>query len=148
MKSIILFFLLGLSFSYNANKAVSFARTYCKNYHNSYKNYRDTYGDNSNFVSQCLIAGGQDLNGCIGLDGYGCIYLPNNLKSCLTLKGWKSQKGMPNEFKAGYPFFNGRKGMIATSVEGNTIKYCSHTFDKCDATINADTSFYYYYLEY
>ena len=142
----ILLLLLGFSFSYNTNNAINYARNYCKNYHNSYSNYKDIYGDNSNYVSQCLIEGGQDLNGCRGLDYDGSIYLPNNLKSCLTLKGWKSQKGIPEEFKAGYPFFKGRRGIIAISVEGNTIRYCSHTNDRCDATINADSSFYYYNL--
>ena len=61
------------------------------NAYNSYSNYKDIYGDNSNYISQCLIAGGQDFEKCVGVDSKGSIYLLGNLKTCLIQKGWKTR---------------------------------------------------------
>ena len=114
----ILLLLLGFSFSYNTNNAINYARNYWKNYHNSYSNYKDIYRDNSNYVSQCLIAGGQDLNGCIGLDYKGNIFLPNSLKSYLTLKGWKSQKECQKKFKLDIHFLKEEKVCFLFLLKG------------------------------
>ena len=146
MKSLILFLLIGLSILYNTKDAVSYARKYCNINDYIYYEYKDSFGYSANFVSRCLKTGGQQLTGCVGLDSKGDIHLISNLRSCLTKKGWKSQKGMPKGFKAGYPFFSENHAKIATYVRENNIKYCSHSNNRCDASINADSSFYYYYL--
>ena len=142
MKSII-FRLLIVSFTaYDTNKAISYARTYCKEYNKAYLKYDS---DSSNFVSQCLKAGGQDLNGCTGLDSKGSFQKVANLRTCLSTKKWKYQQGLPKQFKPGYPFFNGNSNaMIATAISGKTVTYCGHTNDRCDAKIENDNYFYYY----
>ena len=141
---IILFCLLIVSLSaYNTGNDISYARQYCKNYNTKYIRYDGV--DCANFVSQCLKAGGQDLSGCAGLDSKGAIPYVPNLQSCLTKKGWKSQKGVPNKFKGGYPFFiPNQHAMIATAVNGKTVTYCGHTNDRCDATLNNQDYLYYY----
>ena len=147
MKLIILFLLLELSFSYNTTAAIYYARRYCKTNYYYYNVYPDGYGNSANFVSQCLRAGGQDLDGCAGIDNKGSIPFVSNLRACLTKKGWKSQKGMPKKFKAGYPFFiENMHARICTNIEGNTIRYCSHSNNICDGRVSANSSFYYYYL--
>ena len=143
MKSIILLLLIGLSISYSTSEAIAYARGYCNIYNSAYENY---YGsDNANFVSQCLIAGGQTLDGCIGIDNKGSIPNIADLKSCLTKKGWKSQIGYTHKFKAGYPFFtNNEDAMLATVVVGNEIRFCGHTKDRCDRVTSGDQYTYFY----
>ena len=76
--------LIGYSLSYSTTKAINYARKYCQNYNPDYKKYANA--DCANFVSQCLIAGGQSLSGCSGLDAKGAIPLVSNLRNCLTKK--------------------------------------------------------------
>ena len=143
MKSIILFLLIGLSISYNTLDAITYARKHCSSYNSAYENYQGS--DNANFVSQCLIEGGQSLEGCVGLDNKGSIINVADLKSCLTQKGWKSQKGFTNKFKAGYPFFtNNMDAMLATVVTGKDIIFCGHTVDRCDKQTSGEQYTYFY----
>ena len=146
MKSIIFILLLNFIFSYNPTSAIQYARKYCRKYNTEYKNYKDYGCDCSNFVSQCLMAGGLSLKKCVGLDEKGSIPKTKNLKTCLTQLGWKSQVGVPKAFKAGYPFFWGdNHARIATAVNGKTITYCDHKCtDTCDGKITDDTLIYYY----
>ena len=131
---------------YNPIKAIEYARKYCRNYNRYYNNYRDRGCDCSNFVSQCLIAGGLDISSCIGLDDKGAIPSTIKLKSCLLKIGWKSKKGMPKSFKPGYPFFlNDMHARIATKVNGKIVTYCDHKCtDTCDGTITDDNLIYFY----
>ena len=147
MKAIIFCLLVCLALSYDTGKAISYARKYCKNYNKNYRNYRNSGGDCANFVSQCLIAGGQSLSGCSGLDPKGTLPLVSNLENCLSNKGWKKSTGKPGGFKAGHPFFiHNQHAMIATSVSGNSLKYCGHTTDRCDAGMTAKSNYVYFYL--
>ena len=58
MKAIILLFFIKFSLTYNRNKAVYYARTYCSNYNKAYYNYdKGMLSDAANFVSQCMIEG-------------------------------------------------------------------------------------------
>ena len=101
--------------------------------------------DNGNFISQCLIKGGQTLEGCVGLDNKGSIPNIADLKSCLTKKGWKSKIGYTNKFKAGYPFFtNDLDAMLATVVSGKDIIFCGHSGDRCDKQTSGDQYTYFY----
>ena len=144
MKILVLSLLICFALSYNPSKAISYARQYCKNYNSKYKNYAPYGGDCANFVSQCLIAGGQKLSGCSGTDGYGTIPLVSNLRSCLSAKGWKYSQGVSKKFKAGYPFFSGNShAMISTSVSGSSLKYCGHTNDRCDHPMTAPSGYLY-----
>ena len=47
---------------YDANKAVEYAKKYYKNYNLNYYNFAAIGGDCTNFVSQCIHAGGIDMN--------------------------------------------------------------------------------------
>ena len=144
MKVTLLLVLLGFALSYNANAAVKYALAHCKNYNQNYNTYPGK--DCANFVSQCLIAGGQSLSGCGGLDGKGAIPLVDNLKSCLSSKGWKKSSTRPSSFKAGYPFFHNSysHAMIATSVNSGSVYYAGHTNDRCgDVSISSGVTWYY-----
>ena len=144
MKALLIALLISFSISYKAGNAIEYARKHCNSYNPKYKTYAGK--DCANFVSQCLIAGGLNLSGCGGRDEKGAIPLVSNLRNCLSSKGWKNTQGISNKFKAGFPFFDGNHhAMISTSVNGNSIKYCGHTNDRCDQPMNASRNYYYYY---
>ena len=146
MKVFFLSLLICFVYTYDTNKAISYARRYCRNYNPLYPNYCQ-FSDNAHFVSQCLVAGGQDLKGCSGVNNRGLIEYVPNLENCLINKGWKKSVGMTKDFKAGYPFFiHNQHAMIATSVSGNFLYYCAHTTDRCDSGMQARSNFIYYYL--
>ena len=143
MKSLILFFLIGLSLSYNPEDAVSYARKYCKDYNSEYYHYDGV--DGPNFVSQCLKAGGQDFDKCVGVDKKGAIPLLGNLKSCLIQKGWKTRaNSIPKNFKPGYPFIGPASAMIATKVTNTSITFCRHSADTCSGRTSKDNYIFFY----
>ena len=145
MKSLILFFLIGLSsLSYVPEKAISYARKYCDNYNTKY-NYYEGY-DGANFVSQWMVEGGQDFDNCVGLDSKCNFVLMINLRTCLIQKGWRTLIGRPKKFKAGYPFFGAESVMIATEVKDDYIKFCRHSMNRCDEKITEFENYLYFYL--
>ena len=148
MKVLIIALLISVSFSFDTEKAIEYARTYCSTYNKYYKDYRsEGGGEDANFVSQCLIAGGLDLEGCGGRDEKGAIPSVTGLRNCLNLKGWKNTYGISKRFKAGYPFFDGYShAMLITSINGRTITYCGHITDRCDRPMIPPGNYYYYYL--
>ena len=79
-KKLIIFLLYFLGvFSYSAKKAVAYANKYCDKRNKEYHDYSNEGGDCANFVSQCLIAGGQKLDGCT-VDKYGSVINVGNQK--------------------------------------------------------------------
>ena len=88
-------------------------------------------GDSVNFVTQCLIYGGQPLVGCT-LDNKGSIRGYNNFRECLEKNGWKYYRFMPPEFKVGYPVVYGHLVGIATYVNGTNVKVSTHTNGYCN----------------
>ena len=150
MKIIILSLLLFFTISYKRERAVEYARKYCKTYNPAYINYSKMIGDSTNFVSQCLIAGGLSFDGCAGRDVRGSIPVIANLKTCLSKKGWKNTNGLNNNFKDGYPFFYKKNwSYIATAVIGKKLKACTHDYEiPCDVIVNETevNNFQYFYL--
>ena len=144
MKLALLVILVGLAFSYNPSAAVNYALAHCRNYNPAYNSYPGA--DCSNFVSQCLIAGGLSLSGCYGLDAWGTLPWVDNLRNCLSQKGWRKSSTRPDSFRAGYPFFMNayQHAMLATSVNGGSVSYAAHTNDRCgDASISSGVTYYY-----
>ena len=144
MKVTLLLVLLGFALFYDPDAAVSYALAYCRDYNGAYNSYPGN--DCANFVSQCLIYGGEDLSGCAGLDDKGAIPSVSDLKSCLSSKGWRSSSTRPSSFIAGYPFFHNSysHAMIATSVNSGSVYYAGHTNDRCgDVSISSGVTWYY-----
>ena len=144
MEKIYLILLIGLTVSYDPSAAVSYALKHCASgtYNSKYISYPGN--DCANFVSQCLIAGGQSLKGCPGVNGNGCVPLVSNLRACLAQKGWKSSNTKPAGFKAGYPMIYGNDhAVLATSVNGGTIKYSAHSNDRCNSGFYGSPTYYY-----
>ena len=99
----ILFFLLGISLSYDPQAVVEYANKYCKETNPEYdEDQENDVGSGVNFVIQCLIAGGLVISNCL-TNGKGSISNSIDLSSCLIQKGWKSSEIGSKKFKAGYP---------------------------------------------
>ena len=145
MKYILILILFEILLCYNPSAAVEYARKYCQHYNPAYGNYANSGGDCANFVSQCLIAGGQSLDGCANIRTHGIIAGVTSLKNCLVKKGWKTSETRPPSFKAGYPmaYTNLKHITMATSVNGNIITYCGHTKDVCDRTLYYKVLYFY-----
>ena len=145
MKLLAFFLLFEIMICYNPDAAVQYARQYCQHYNRAYGDYSKSGGDCANFVSQCLIAGGQTFDGCVNVRTHGIIAGVTSLTNCLKKKGWKESTTQPPSFRAGYPmaYPNKKHITLATSVNGNRITYCGHTSDVCDRTLNYKVLYYY-----
>lgn len=81
-----------LSYSgYNGNAARDYAYTYYKNYNPSYTDYSKQGGDCTNFVSQCLKAGGLPTDGTWFKDSNAWIRV-------IELRNWLVNKGYATEY--------------------------------------------------
>ena len=141
-KTIFIFFLCFLEiFSYNPEKAIAYANQYCDKRNSNYNDYSNQFGDSPNFVSQCLIAGEEDLSGCT-VDERGCVIDTGNLENCLLSKGWQYVQSdvVPDIFPAGGIIIDNRYAMFA--ITPNT--YCAHSNDKCGSQIYSGTHKYYW----
>ena len=121
--------MIGFAISYDPEAAIAYAKQWYSSFNPAYNNYGYRHTDDTNFVSQCLIAGGQDFTGC-ETDDKGSVTHVLNLMSCLTLKGWKSSDTFPPGFKAGYPIIFGNHPCIATSVMLKSVLISCHN-DAC-----------------
>ena len=148
MKIIISFLIIAFSITYQPSEVVIYAKKYCDHYNTLYWSFPDNrQNDDANFVSQCLIAGGQKLDGCPNINKKGLISSPSNLRSCLIQKGWKSSKTMPPNFKAGYPMIklDLSHAIIASIISGSSIYYSAHSPNVCNRKLDSKL-YYYFYL--
>ena len=134
MKTILIFLLFELAFSYNGAGAAEYAKKWCNKYNPDYNNYKykDAFAESVNFISQCIsVGGGQDLTGCEGLDDKGMLKNASDLKQCLISKGWK----ISDKISPGFPIFYKRSsiGMVATQVDAKVVIFCSHAPDRCNS---------------
>ena len=126
------FFILSLCLlgilSYDPGSAVNYAMTYCDKRNPAFNDYPGV--DCANFVSQCLIAGGQDLSGC-SVDDKGCVINVGALEACLESKGWHSvvSDSVPDGFGAGGVITINDGGHAIIAVSDST--FAAHTNDRC-----------------
>ena len=137
--------LLGI-FSYNPNKALEYADNFCDKRNPKYNDYSEYGYDSANFVSQCLIAGGEDLSEC-NTDDKGSIVTVADLEECLHKKNWEYIYSIsaPEGFKAGGVIIinTGGHALFATSQ----LTFSSHTNDRCNVQYPGGIKTFYYYPE-
>ena len=128
------FFILSLCIlgilSYDSGLAVDYANSYCDKRNPEFNDYTGSGGDCANFVSQCLLAGGQDLSGCI-VDDRGCVINVGALEECLLSKGWNyaESDSVPDGFGAGGVITINDSGHAIIAVSSSTFD--AHTNDRC-----------------
>lgn len=77
--------------SYSGTKARDYAAEYALNYNSNYSDYNGRGGDCTNFVSQCLLAGGIPTDGTWYKDSNAWIRV-------IELRNWLINKGYASEF--------------------------------------------------
>ena len=145
--------------NYNRELAVQYARKYALNYNPKYFHFDGIGGDCTNYISQCLLAGGGKMN----YDKYyGWFYINKDNRS----PSWTSvkylQRFLLSESKPGFlakvvPINKLQVGdiiqirqnvndfnhtVIITKITPSEIYVCSHSYDALDKPLSA-----YAYLE-
>lgn len=124
---------------YSIDNAIGYARKYALSYNNQYKDFSNSGGDCSNFVSQCVHAGGIPLS--LTWRPYFTSWIRvNELYYYLLRKGLgnKSQSIMDCKPGSIIQFFSESKGFYSHSgiiteiLSTEDCLYCCHTFDKLD----------------
>ena len=182
MKSLILISLLIYASCYSRSGAVDYAYKYvfnpnhrcsshdsctpCSYWGSEHCNYGSNGGDCANFVSQCLVLGGNHpkLNGGSPCRGYPCGFEEvgaKNLGDCLKKKGWTStcgyQKAPPSNIQKGDVLIyhsgscdNYKAHAVLITQGGSNPKITCHSSEKKDAsyTYMASIKPYYQWLHY
>ena len=125
-------------YSYNANSAAAYALQYWDSYNPNYSNYNSIGGDCCNFVSQCLYAGGLQMD-----DGWywysysnrsGSWTVCSNLKNylCNTLGCQYISQPSASQVAVGDVLYynNGSHVAICSEVINGTPWVCSHNNDR------------------
>ena len=138
-----------VAYAYSSQPAISYAQTWYNRINQPLYNYYPG-ADCTNFVSQCLIAGGLDLSAAGGRDAWGSIINHEYLKTYLTSIGASSVTQTKAQVLAGDEpgWFlpgdvailedNGTGGHCVIAVTGSATQYCgvaAHTYDVWDKKI-------------
>lgn len=121
---------------YNSHLACQYAQKYALNYNNNYKNFNDSGGDCTNFISQCIHTGG--LNETYNWKPYNKNWITvNGLYSHLIKHHatdiYNKELYSPGDIVQFYSNSKGyfsHSGIITYSIPRNNYLYCCHTYDK------------------
>lgn len=124
---------------FNVDKAVEYARKYALNYNLDYLTFDEIGGDCTNFISQCLYAGGLPKTNNWHPYSFPWIRV-NDLYYYLINNGYAKEIPMNGSFKAGniIQFFSKSKGFFAHTgiitkvLPSGDYLYCCHSYDKLD----------------
>ncbi|WP_310939873.1 amidase domain-containing protein [Clostridium sp. SHJSY1] len=124
-------------YNLNKDKIIKYARKYALNYNKSYKNFDNTGGDCTNFVSQCLHEGGLPYS--LNWKPYTTTWIRVNELYYYALKiGFNSTdfSAMNTsdiiQFHSIKKGFFSHSGIISEILPNNDCLYCCHSFDKLD----------------
>lgn len=144
---------------YNRNKAVEYARTWALGKNPNYFHFKDIGGDCTNFISQCLLAGG----GIMNYDKYyGWFYINQSNRSpswtsvkylqrfllgnyspgfvCKILPIEQLEVGDIIQIRQNETHFN--HSVIISKITNREIYVCAHSYDALDKPLSS-----YNYLE-
>lgn len=122
---------------YNIDKTIDYALTHALNYNNSYKNFDGIGGDCTNFVSQCLHAGGLPLSSTWKPYKDSWINV-NLLRNYLIYNSLGVESSTINDDIIGstIQFYNSElkryshSGIITSKLSNGDYGYCAHSYDK------------------
>lgn len=124
---------------YSSEKSSRYAKRYALNYNKHYKDFNNSGGDCTNFVSQCLYAG--NIPQKQFWRPYTAPWIRvNELNSYLTRNNIAKEVTSLDELAVGdiIQFFSNSKGFFAHSgiiseiLDNGEILYCCHSYDKKD----------------
>jgi hypothetical protein len=127
-----------LNYILDKNKIIKYARQYALNYNKSYKDFDNNGGDCTNFVSQCLHAGGLP---------FSLAWMPytnpwvrvNELYYFMIKSGFnKTNSSLPArpsdiiQFHSIKKGFFSHSGIITETLSNGDCLYCCHSYNKLD----------------
>lgn len=135
---------------FNIDAAINYAQKYALNYNPQYKDFSASGGDCTNFVSQCLTAGGLELtyswrpytNAWYNVQYLRNYLLENNIAA-------EYPKIPPNPAGSVIQFFNPEKnwwahsGIITYSTKTDYL-YCCHTYNKLNYPLSGVYPIFYH----
>jgi hypothetical protein len=121
------------------DKAVSYARKHALYYNKKYDDFSNSGGDCTNFVSQCVHAGGLPLS-LTWRPYYTAWIRVNELYYYILRKGlgedsssiMDSKRGSIIQFFSNTKGFYSHSGIITEIISDEDCLYCCHTYDKLD----------------
>ena len=124
---------------YSIDKAVSYARKHALSYNKHYEDFSNAGGDCTNFVSQCVHAGGLPLS-LTWRPYYTAWIRVNELYYYILRKGlgkdlpsiMDSKPGSIIQFFSSTKGFYSHSGIITEIISDEDCLYCCHNFDKLD----------------
>lgn len=124
---------------YNYKDAISYARKYALNYNNEYKHFDNAGGDCTNFVCQCIHAGGIKTSSSWKPYSNSWVRV-NELYYYLVRKGIGIDNTTSKVYNPGsiIQFYTKEKnyfshsGLITASLPNGDYLYCCHSYDKLD----------------
>lgn len=124
---------------YNSSQAIYYARTYALNYNKQYNSFSGIGGDCTNFVSQCVHAGGIPLSYVWKPYSNPWIRV-HELYSYLLRMGHgiditKSSNYSPGcivQFYANTKGYYSHSGILTEKLTNGDYLYCCHSYDKLD----------------
>lgn len=135
---------------YDKEAAVQYAQRYALNYNTKYKNFNDNGGDCTNYVSQCINAGGIPTSN--SWKPYSNSWLRvNELYYYLTRRGIGIDITSKNLYKEGciiqfYANIKGyfsHSGVITKVLPNGEYLYCCHSYDKLNFPLSEIFPFMY-----
>jgi len=124
---------------YSREKTVNYARKYALIYNKQYTDFSNSGGDCTNFVSQCVYAGGIPLS--LTWRPYFSSWIRvNELYYYLLRKNFgqeslsiiNSNPGSIIQFFSDSKGFYSHSGIITEVISSKDCLYCCHTYDKLD----------------
>lgn len=125
--------------NYDRKKAIDYARKYALYHNNKYKDFSDSGGDCTNFVSQCLYAGGIPLSSLWKPYSGPWIrvtelyyYLLRNSIGYESKEMFDLRKGSIIQFFSNQKGYYSHSGIITDVLSNGDCLYCCHSYDKLD----------------
>lgn len=124
---------------YSGDRTVIYARKHALSYNKQYKDFSNSGGDCTNFVSQCIHAGGIPLS--LSWRPYSTSWIRvNEVYYYLLRKGLgkdlpsiiDSTPGSIIQFFSSTKGFYSHSGIITEILSENDCLYCCHSYDKLD----------------
>lgn len=122
---------------FNNIKSANYSMEYALNYNDKFKNFDTIGGDCTNFVSQCLNAGGLETNN--NWTPYSTSWINvNSLRDYLVYNSLAKETNLIDDSIIGSPvqFYNkelqrySHSGIFTVKLQNNDYGYCAHSYNK------------------
>lgn len=136
---------------YNCDQAIYYAQKHALVYNEEYKDFDNNGGDCTNFISQCIHAGGIELsntwnpytNSWVRVNELYSYLINNNIaKECTNNNEYKI--GTIVQFYSSEKGFFSHSGIITKSLGYGEYLYCCHSYNKLNFPLSEVYPYFYH----